>query len=112
MKQKLLVMLLSGFISTAVMAQDGSKKLFSNPALQQVSELKSLSEQIGKAETAAATTSRGNAAAAQEKVTALYASYAKELQNQKSLHAKDAAFVASVNEELSLVATKEQVKSK
>jgi len=106
MGKKLLLMLLLGWMNTAAMAQDGTKKLLSNPALQEITVLKDLAEQIAKAETATVSTSRANAAAAQEKVTALYASYAKELENQKNIYAADAKTVAALNEELNLIGTK------
>ncbi|MCW3102855.1 MAG: hypothetical protein JWO09_1295 [Bacteroidetes bacterium] len=106
MKRKLLLVLVLGWMSSAVMAQDGATKLLSSPALQEITVLKDLAGQIAKAETAVASTSRSNAAAAQEKVTALYATYEKELQNQKSIHAKDAATVAAIEKELSLVTKK------
>ena len=106
MKRKLLLVLVLGWMGSAAMAQDGAKKLLSAPVLQEITALKDLAGQIAKAETAAASTSRSGAAAAKEKITALYASYEKELQNQKSIHAKDAATVAAIDNELSLLTTK------
>jgi hypothetical protein len=105
MKKKLLLLLVLGWVCSAAMAQEGAKKLLSSPALQEITVLKDLAGQIAKAETAVATTSRSNAAAAQEKVTALYASYEKELQNQKSIHAKDAVTAAAIDRELGIINT-------
>jgi len=105
MKKQIIVMLLS-CMSIAAMAQGEAKKLLSAPALQEIAVLKDMAAEITKAEMSAASTSRANAAAAQEKITALYASYAKELQNQKNIHVKDAVIVAAVDAELQLINAK------
>lgn len=106
MKKKLFLMMLLGWMGTAAFAQDGAKKLLSNPVLQEISVLKDLAYQITTAENELATTSRSNAANAQQKLNTLYASYAKELENQKTTHAKDAKVVEAINEELKLVNSK------
>lgn len=106
MRKQLIAMLLLGWMSTTAMAQDGAKKILQNPALQEITVLKDLAAEITKAEISAASTSRANAAAAQEKITALYASYAKALENQKTIHAKDATIASAVDAELQLINAK------
>lgn len=104
MKKNFLLMVLFAWMGTSAMAQDG--KLLSNPALQEIAVLKDLAKQITIAETNVATASRSTAATAQAEVKALYASYEKELANQKTIHATDKKIVAAIAEEQKLVTSK------
>jgi hypothetical protein len=106
MKKKIFSFVLFAALSGSMFAQDGAKKIGANPDLQQITVLKDKAAAIAAAETAAATTSRANAAAAQDKITALYADYTKELENQKKIHAKEAKTVAAIDAELKLINTK------
>ncbi len=106
MKKKIFSFILAVSISGSIFAQDGAKKIGANPDLQQITVLKDKAAAIAAAETAAASTSRANAATASDKITALYADYTKELENQKKIHAKEAKTVAAIDAELKLINTK------
>ena len=99
-------MMFIGCFITSVNAQDGTKKLLSNPALQQISVLKDLANQIATAETELATTSRSNAANAQQKLNTLYTNYSTELENQKKINAKDSKLLEALYEEMKLINSK------
>jgi hypothetical protein len=107
MIKRVILIMLFGLIRLAAMAQEGeSGKLFSSPMLNKITVLKDLTSQIVQAENAQAVTSRNNAAKAKQKVTELYLSYEKELENQMNIHSNDAKFANAIEEELNLVRKK------
>lgn len=96
--KKLVVMMLLTWMGTAAFAQEG-KKLATSPELNKITALTELAGKINVAEANMATMSRTGAAEARKEVNALYASYSKELANQKSIHAADKKIVAAIAEE-------------
>ena len=106
MKKKFMLVLVLSWMGSMAMAQEADKKLLSSPELQKITVLKDLAGQIAQEQAILVSTSRSGAAAAQEKLNTLYASYEKELQHQEGLHADDAATLAAISQELKLVATK------
>jgi hypothetical protein len=106
MKKRLLTLALLGW-GISAFAQDAAKPtLLSNPVLKEITVLKSLADQIAEAETVFATSSRSGAAEAKENLDALLLSYAKELENQEKIFAKDAKKLKVIEDELKLVASK------
>jgi hypothetical protein len=104
--KKLLAVMLFALMCSGMHSQTTASKILLNPELNKILILKDLASKIRTAETELVSTSRSNVPAAQSKVNSLYAAYAKELENQKTINSKNNELIKAINEELIIVNSK------